>query len=160
MLVAGVGALLVAIGVILVVLALVIGIVPQFSDCLAQGSVMVLPNGNTLPMRCHWTRQAEIAVALPLGIVGILVLLSRRRQTQRALLLVGMALGLGAILLPTYLIGVCASDEMICSMLMKPTLIFAGVLTAATCLVGVVYLRGEGGDFSGTDTIAGEEAST
>ena len=97
-------------------------------------------------MRCHWTRQAEVAVALPLGIVGILVLFSRRRQTQRALLFVGMALGAAAFLLPAYLIGVCASDDMICSMLMKPTLLFAGILTVATCLVGVVYLRGEGHD--------------
>ena len=148
------------IGVILIALALVIGIVPQFTDCLAQGSAMKMPNGNLLPMRCHWTRQAEVAVALPLAIVGILVLLSRRRQTQRALLLVGMALGLGAILLPAYLIGVCASDDMICSMLMKPTLLFAGVLTMATCLVGLVYLRGEGDDYTGTDPKVDEGAST
>jgi hypothetical protein len=132
-----------AIGAILVALALVIGIVPQFTDCLAQGSAIELPNGNILPMRCHWTRQAEVAVAFPLAIVGILVLISRRRQTLRALSFVGIALGVAAILLPTYLIGVCASDDMICSMLMKPTLLFAGVLTAATSLVGLVYLRGE-----------------
>ena len=149
-----------AIGAILVALALIIGIVPQFTDCLAQGSAIELPNGNRLPMRCHWTRQAEVAVAFPLGIVGILVLLSHRRQTLRALLLVGIALGVAAFLLPAYLIGVCASDDMICSMLMKPTLLFAGVLTVATCLTGVVYLRGEGGDFTGTDPIVGEEAST
>lgn len=49
---------------------------------------------------------------------------------------------------------------MICNMLMKPTLLFAGILTVATCLVGVVYLRGEGDDFTGTDPIVGEEAST
>ena len=128
-----------AIGAILVALALVIGIVPQFTDCLAQGSAIELANGAAIPMRCHWTRQAEVAVAIPLGIVGFLVFFNRRRQTLRALLLVGIALGLGAILLPAYLIGVCASDDMICSMLMKPTLLFAGVLTVATCLVGLVY---------------------
>lgn len=131
------------IGVILVALALIIGIVPQFTDCLAQGSAIELPNGNTIPMRCHWTRQAEVAVAFPLGIVGILVLLTRRRQTLRALLIVGIALGIAAILLPAYLIGVCAGEDMICSMVMKPTLLFAGVLTVGTSLVGLVYLRGE-----------------
>ena len=135
-----------AIGAILVVLALVIGIVPQYTDCLAQGSAIELPNGSVLPMRCHWTRQAEVAVAFPLGIVGFLVLLGRGRQTLRALLLVGVALGLAAFLLPSYLIGVCASDDMICSLLMKPTLLFAGVLTVSTSLVGLVYLRGEGPD--------------
>jgi hypothetical protein len=137
-----------AIGAILIVLALIIGVVPQFTDCLAQGSAIELPNGNTIPMRCHWTRQAEVAVAFPLGIAGILVLLSRRRQTLRALLFVAMALGVAAILLPAYLIGVCAGDDMICNMLMKPTLLFAGVLTTATCLAGLVYLRGEGLDFT------------
>lgn len=149
-----------AIGVILFILALVIGIVPQFTDCLAQGSAIELPNGNIVPMRCHWTRQAEVAVAFPLGIVGILVLFSRRRPALRVLLFVGASLGAAAILVPTYLIGVCASADMICNMLMRPTLLFAGILTVATCLVGVVYLRGQGIDYTGTDLIADEEAST
>ena len=147
-----------AIGAVLIVLALVLGIVPQFTDCLAQGSAIQLPNGNTIPMRCHWTRQAEVAVALPLGIAGLLVIFSRRRSTLRALLLVGMALGAAAILLPAYLIGVCASEDMICNMVMKPTLLFAGILTMATSLVGVVYLRGDPVEFAATDLVAGEEA--
>jgi hypothetical protein len=147
-----------AIGAVLIVLALVLGIVPQFTDCLAQGSAIELPNGNTIPMRCHWTRQAEVAVALPLGLAGLLVIFGRRRSTQRALLLVGMALGAAAILLPAYLIGVCASEDMICNMVMKPTLLFAGILTMATSLVGVVYLRDDRIEFAATDLRAGEEA--
>ena len=135
-----------AIGAILVALALVVGIVPQFTDCWAQGGALELSNGSRLPMRCHWTRQAEVAVAFPLGIVGLLVLFNHRRQTLRALLVTGLALGIAVILVPAYLIGVCASDEMICSLLMKPTLLFAGVLTMATNLAGLVYLRGAGTD--------------
>ena len=146
------------IGALLVGLALIIGIVPQFTDCLAQGRAIELPNGNALPMRCHWTRQAEVAVALPLGIVGLLVLLTRRRHTLRALLIVAIALGLAAILLPTVLIGVCASDDMICSMLMKPTLLMAGMLAAGTGLIGLVYLRGEAQAFPAPGLKAGEEA--
>jgi hypothetical protein len=135
-----------AIGAFLVVLALVIGIVPQFTDCLAQGNAITLPNGNTMPMKCHWTRQAEVAVALPLLAVGVLMIVSGKRQTLRALAVVGLALGLAAILVPAYLIGVCANDEMICSMLMKPTLLFAGTLTVAACVVALVYLRGPEGE--------------
>lgn len=131
-----------AIGAITVILALVIGIVPQFTDCLAQGKAITLPNGNTMPMRCHWTRQAEVAVAIPLLVVGGLTILSRRRQTLRALAVVGTALGVAAILIPATLIGVCASDEMICSMLMKPTLLFAGLLVVAANVIALVYLRG------------------
>ncbi len=132
------------IGAIVVVLALVIGIVPQFTDCLSQGKAITLPNGNALPMKCHWTRQAEVAVAVPLFVVGGLMIFSRRKQTLRALAIVGLALGVAAVLIPAYLIGVCASDEMICSMLMKPTLLFAGALTMAANGIALVYLRGPG----------------
>jgi hypothetical protein len=131
-----------AIGSILIVLALVIGIVPQFTDCAAQGRSIALPNGNSIPMKCHWTRQAEAGLALPLGLVGILTVGNKRREARRVLMGLALALGLVAILLPTYLIGVCASSEMICNMVMKPTLILAGTLTMATGLVGLVYLRG------------------
>jgi hypothetical protein len=131
-----------AIGTIVVILALIIGIVPQFTDCLSQGKAITLPNGSTMPMKCHWTRQAEVAVAIPLFVVGGLMIFSRRKQTQRALAVVGIALGAAAILLPATLIGVCANDEMICSMVMKPTLLFAGTLTIAANGIALVYLRG------------------
>jgi hypothetical protein len=133
-----------AIGAIIIVLALVIGIVPQFTDCLSQGGAIELPSRATIPMRCHWTRQAEAAVALPLGVVGVVMIASRRRHTRRALSVIAMALGLAAVLLPTYLIGVCASEEMICAMVMKPTLLLAGILTMAVGLVGLIYLRDDG----------------
>lgn len=133
-----------AIAAILIVLALVIGIVPQFTDCLAQGRAIEMANGRTLPMKCHWTRQAEVAVALPLLLVGGLMIFSRRRSTLRVLSAVALVLGVSAILIPSYLIGVCASAEMICNMLMRPTLLFAGILAAVAGAVGLVYLRGEG----------------
>ncbi len=133
-----------AIGAVIVILALVIGVVPQFTDCLSQGSSIELPNGTSIPMKCHWTRQAEVAVALPLGLAGIVMLAGRRRSTLRALSIVTISLGLAAVLLPATLIGVCASEEMICNMVMKPTLLFAGILTMAVGLVGLVYLRDDG----------------
>jgi sugar phosphate permease len=85
-----------------------------------------------------------VAVAFPLGIVGIAVLASRRKPTSRTLSVVTISLGLGAVLLPTVLVGVCASEDMICNMVMKPTLLFAGILTMAVGLVGLVYLRDDG----------------
>jgi hypothetical protein len=133
-----------AIGGIIVALALVIGIVPQFTDCLSQGGAIQLPNGTSIPMRCHWTRQAEVAVALPLGVVGVAMLASRRRSTLRALSVVAVSLGLAAVLLPAALIGVCSSAEMICNMVMRPTLLLAGIVTMAVGLVGLVYLRDDG----------------
>ena len=132
-----------AIAVILIILALIVGIVPQFTDCMAQGRTIELPNGKSLPMKCHWTRQAEVAVALPLLVVGVLMLLTRRRGTLRILAAVALALGISAILVPAYLIGTCASAEMICNLLMKPILLFSGIVIVATSVVALVYLRGE-----------------
>jgi hypothetical protein len=140
------------IAVILIILALIVGIVPQFTDCLAQGREIEMPNGKTMPMKCHWTRQAEIAVALPLLVVGVLMLFSRRRSTLRILAVVALVLGVSAILIPAYLIGTCASAEMICNLLMKPILLFAGILIVVTSAVALVYLRGEDPDAVDTGT--------
>lgn len=130
---------------ILVLLALVIGIVPQFADCAAQGRPpLQLQNGKTVPMKCAWTAQAEIAVAVPLGLTGLLLFFSKRKETQRALAILGMVLGVFAVLLPTYLIGVCASPDMLCNALMKPTLILCGTVAAVASLIALAMtLRNE-----------------
>jgi hypothetical protein len=89
-------------------------------------------------MKCHWTAMAAPAVAVPLLIVGGLMFFSRCRETLLALSLLGAVLGVFAILLPTYLIGVCASDEMLCNIEMKPTMIFSGAVTLGAGLIGLV----------------------
>jgi hypothetical protein len=130
-------------GGMLAVLALVLGVVPIFSDCLSQGNVIALANGATIPMICHWTGRAELAVAGPLLVVGGLMVATRRKHVLRALSAVGLVLGAFAILLPTALIGVCGNPDMICNLVMQPTLVFAGILVAATSLAALVYLRGD-----------------
>ena len=44
---------------ILIILALVVAIVPQFTDCQSQGRAIELPNGKTIPMKCHWTARGR-----------------------------------------------------------------------------------------------------
>jgi len=126
------------IGIVFILLSLVIGIVPQFTNCLALGRAIELPGGMTIPMKCHWTAMATPAVAVPLLIVGGLLLFTRRRETLLALSLLGAVMGIFAALLPTWLIGVCASDEMLCNIEMKPALIFSGVVTLGFGLIGLV----------------------
>ena len=115
----------------LIVLALLVGVIPQFTDCQSQGKAIQLPNGKTVPMKCHWTARAEIAVALPLLVSGILLIFSRQRESRRNAALLSIVLGLVVILLPTVLIGVCAKPDMPCYALMKPTLLLAGTLVVA-----------------------------
>jgi len=127
---------------LLVLLALVISIVPFFTDCSSQGRVLTLQNGRTIPMKCHWTGRAELAVALPLAVVGALLALSKRKETRRFLAIVGAFLGLAAILLPLAFIGVCSSAEMTCKMIMEPVLILAGIVVIAVS--GLVLFQSRG----------------
>lgn len=125
-------------GIVLIILALVTAIVPQFTDCLSQGKAIALANGNTIPMKCHWTGRAEIAVAVPLIAVGIFMATSKRQKQIFNLSVLSTILGISVILLPTVLIGVCPTPTMICHTAMLPTLIASGSIITITSVVGMV----------------------
>lgn len=126
--------------IILIILALVVGIVPQFTDCQSQGRSLVLENGKTVPMKCHWTAQAEFALSLPLLGVGLLMVFNRRKETVRTLSALGILLGGMVLAVPTFLIGVCGS-AMVCHTVMQPTLLTAGILAIVTSGVRFVLTR-------------------
>lgn len=123
---------------LMIALALVIGILPQFSDCQSQGRQLTLENGKTVAMKCHWSAQAEVALAAPMLVTGSLLAINNKKENLRNLSLLGAALGVFVILLPTKLIGVCANPEMICSSIMKPSLILAGSLIILLSMIGVL----------------------
>jgi hypothetical protein len=120
--------------VLMIIIALTIGIVPQFTDCESQGRTLTLANGREIPMKCHWTAQAEVGLAIPLMAVGSLLTFSKRKESFRNLSIMGAVLGAFVILLPTALIGVCGNPEMICNSIMKPFLILTGSLVTALSL--------------------------
>lgn len=126
------------IGALLIVLALAIGVIPQFTDCESQGRQLTLEGGRQIPMKCHWTARAELGLAVPLLATGIMLVPSRRRETQRNLGLMGSVLGVLAIALPNNLIGVCGNPDMICNSVMKPTLTLTGGLVVGLGLIGAV----------------------
>jgi hypothetical protein len=119
----------------MIALALVIAIVPIFTDCLANGKTLTTADGRSVPMKCHWTAIAEIGLAIPLALVGILNFTSKRKETLRSLNLISLALGALVILFPTVLIGVCANPDMPCNMIEKPTLILSGIVVMAASLI-------------------------
>ena len=125
-------------GAAIILLALVVGILPQFLDCQSQGRAITLATGMTVPMKCHWTAISEIAMAFPLAAVGGLSITSKRKETYRAVFILGILLGVLVTLLPTGLIGVCANPDMLCNMVMKPALILSGMLIVAASIVGWV----------------------
>jgi uncharacterized membrane protein HdeD (DUF308 family) len=125
--------------VILVVLALVVIIVPQFTNCDADGRSLTLEGGKQVPMKCLWSARAELGLGIPLLVLGIIMLLTRRKETTRSLSILGVVQGILIILVPTSLIGVCMSSEMDCNSILKPTMLVAGILTILVSLVALGF---------------------
>jgi hypothetical protein len=128
-------------GVLMIVLALVVAIVPLFTDCLANGRSLTTADGRSVPMKCHWTALAEIGLAVPLALVGVFTFFGKRKETLRTHNLVGLALGAMVILFPTVIIGVCANASMPCNLVEKPVLLASGILIMAASLVTLVTSR-------------------
>lgn len=122
-------------GILLIILALVIAIVPIFTDCLANGRQLETADGRFVPMKCHWTALAEMGMAVPLALLGVFNFTSKRKETFRTLNIVGLALGAMVILFPTMLIGVCSNKMMPCNMIELPTLIMSGILVIGASAV-------------------------
>ena len=126
------------IGGTLIALALLISIVPMFTDCESQGRSLTLANGREIPMKCHWTGLAELAMAAPLLVVGALMTTSKRTESLRNMNVMAVVAGIAVILLSTTLIGVCANPDMRCNAVMRPALILMGSLVVALGVVGAL----------------------
>ncbi len=125
------------IGIIIMALAVLIAVVPLFYNCQHDGKALTLANGMKAPMKCFWTAMAAIATAVPLFLVGLFQTVSRQKETRWALGALGGVLGIMAIALPTALIGVCMHPDASCNLVMKPALIFLGIVTLG---VGVISM--------------------
>jgi hypothetical protein len=128
-------------GVVLVVMAVGLAVVPMFTDCQSQGKSISLANGKTVAMKCHWSGVAEIGIAFPLFAVATIMTFSRRKGNLRNLSILGVVLGAMAITFPAGLIGVCSSPTMTCVTAMKPSLLGMGGLAVGISMVGLILSR-------------------
>lgn len=119
----------------LIALALVIGVVAYETDCWTQNRVLTLGNGDLVPMRCHWTALAEMTLAGLLAALALLMMRTRHEETKRKLTMMGMVIGGLVAAVPTVIIGVCASTDMMCNYIMRPTLIASGLLIVGICAI-------------------------
>lgn len=156
------------IGILIVILALVIAIVPSLYNCEAHGdedsiSATTMAGGMTdttvaggmtdttmggsagtsqpmtAPMPCHYSARSAVLIAIPLALLGLLLLVSERKETSRALAVLGISLGVVIMAVPSF-VGVCGMATMICNEVLKPTLLLAGgivvVLSAILLVLG------------------------
>jgi len=114
--------------IVFLILALFLIIFPPFFDCESHGRAIELPNGTTIPMKCHWSAHAETVVGVPLLVLGILLFITKQKTVKITIGIMGIVLGFMAILIPTYLIGVCGMATMICRQVMLPAILLASGL--------------------------------
>lgn len=147
------------VAILVVAMALVAGIVPQFTYCKTQstssdptmtmssstaasGTSSAMTTGTAAtpaaPMPCYWTARAALGVAPPLLLAGVLLFFARRKETRRALAVLIALLGLVVILLPTVLIGVSAQASAVCNTVMRPAMVAAGGLALALGLIALL----------------------
>jgi hypothetical protein len=124
--------------IILIVLAIVVIVVPQFTNCSAEGRTLTLESGKQVAMKCAWTARGEIATGVPLLVLGLLMAVWPRKQSTRSLSILAVVQGAFVILLPTSLIGVCMSADMDCNAILKPTMIVAGIVIILVALAALV----------------------
>ena len=89
-------------------------------------------------MKCYWTSQTEIALGIATAVLGLLIILSKRKAAASAYSVAAAINGVLVILIPTIVIGVCGSVEMPCASGTKPALIIAGALIIFVSLINAV----------------------
>src|SRR5512136_2171118 len=127
--------------VLLIGLAVLIAVVPPLTECAREGKALATADGRQVPMKCHWTAVASIAIAIPLFVTGALQWFNKRKESQRALSIVGAVMGAIVILLPTALIGVCAHPDATCNLIMRPALMFMGTLVVGINLFDLIAVQ-------------------
>ena len=100
------------------------------------GKMLTLTTGKEVPMKCHWTAQAAIAVAIILVAVAVVAFFAK--QDQKKFLIVNAVVGVIIFMLFTSLMGVCASPDMRCN----TTALWAKLVSAVVVCCSLVGLVG------------------
>lgn len=124
---------------VLVLAGLITMIAPSYYNCAAEGKSIQLTGGRTIPMKCLWTARAGMALGGIALLIGVLLLMSRNRESRKFLCLLALAIGVLIILFPTALIGVCGNPQMSCASVMKPILLLTGFIVGTLGMAGTIW---------------------
>ena len=99
-----------------------------------------LENEISTKMKCFWTGRTEIGIGIIITVIGILLLILKKKEIRIGLSLALIPTGLLVLLIPTTLIGVCANEHMKCKALTLPMLLLLGSVTIVVAAINSIYL--------------------
>ena len=95
-------------------------------------------------MKCFWTTQAEIGLAILLAVAAVLILLAANAQVRKGLYAMVAAINVVGILFPAVLIGGCPNHMMPCQKVTFPALYLIHGILLLVSLVSLLRKEDHG----------------
>jgi hypothetical protein len=128
-------------GLALVALGILVAVTPWyiFPVCEMYGMYATTASGTKMLMPCGYTARAETGVTAPLLIVcGVILPLSKTKETKRVIGIFSVGLGALVLLLPTCITGMCSDPNAPCRTGTLPALVLLGSATIAVSFIALV----------------------
>jgi len=90
-------------------------------------------------MKCYWSSRAEIAFGVIGVFIGILIILSKQKETKLFLYIIELINCLASISIPKYLIGGCSSDMMNCQAITFPSIYLLNTITIIIVIILFIF---------------------
>ena len=104
----------------------------------------LITTGNVVvPMKCFWTARMAAGLGAVIAVLGLLTCLSRSAGVRLGMAVSSLLLGLLAIAIPGFLIGVCMNEAMPCHMGTLPALYLLAAILLILSLASILHLRGK-----------------
>jgi len=126
------------IGIIFIVLGLLIALGPQFLFKVCERTHM-----DEMPMKCHWSAQAEIGIGAVIAAFGIALIVFTCTKIRLGFVIGILLSGIHALLIPYALIGGCPMHTMPCRKIAFPAITVISILVIIGTGIYTVYLARE-----------------
>ncbi len=114
--------------------------IPHLVFPVCSSELHIAGSDMTVPMKCFWTARAELGVGVAVIVSGIMLFLFKCGGIRLGISLVTAALAALGFALPTWLIGVCGSEAMLCRIGALPALQLASGLLFIGMLLNALQL--------------------
>ena len=104
------------------------------------------------PMKCYWSTQAILALAVILLVIAVLFFIADSAQTKTMLSVVTIATAAMVILIPAKLIGGCGKMTMACRSLTFPAFYVIGIVFILSAIAEMIFVQKEKAQIAGQES--------